>query len=87
MFNQPDLKARFTLGIGFPEDWRVVSNSLIKEGGGSISEPDFGHPEKSVTTSWMRFDDTKPISTYVLAFAAGPWQQMSTTIGNEDTTH
>ena len=77
MFDQPDLKARFTLGISYPEDWRVVTNSLIKEGGGSISEPDFGHPEKSVTTSWVLFDETKPISTYVFAFAAGPWQEFS----------
>ncbi len=61
-FDQPDLKARFTLIVGAPSDWAVVSNTPILVhnivgGFGSIL-----------------FEETKPISTYLFAFAAGPFQ-------------
>jgi len=78
VFDQPDLKARFTVNLNYPENWKVVSNSPIREGGSTIVEPDFSHPEMSVTTNWVHLAETKPISTYVFAFAAGPWQEFST---------
>jgi aminopeptidase N len=61
-FDQPDLKARFSLNVTAPDDWVVVSNT----------------PRLFVgTTRWGRtslFEETKPISTYLFAFAAGPFQ-------------
>jgi aminopeptidase N len=59
--DQPSLKARFSLQLTVPKAWRAVSNSPVakaRAGDGS--------------TSW-RFAETPPISTYVFAFAAGPF--------------
>ncbi len=60
-FDQPDLKARFTLDVQAPMDWTVVGNttaiSVTKDG------------TNAVTT----FSETRPISTYLFAFAAGPF--------------
>ncbi|MGH8681261.1 MAG: M1 family metallopeptidase [Burkholderiales bacterium] len=60
-FDQPDLKARFALAIEVPAAWEAVSNAPAVEttahGG----------------TKRVRFRATEPISTYLLAFAAGPF--------------
>jgi len=55
-FDQPDLKARFTLDVMAPPDWTVISNS---PGNGP------------------HFEQTKPISTYLFAFAAGPFEKLT----------
>ena len=70
-FDQPDLKAKFQVRIGAPESWRVVSNT---QGLHSIVDciPARGHTECAVP--WT-FPETQPISTYVFAFAAGPFRQ------------
>lgn len=59
-FDQPDLKARFALEIISPSDWQIISNADMS----SMTFPKVGE-KKSV------FEETKPISTYVFAFAAG----------------
>nr|WP_263641884.1 aminopeptidase N [Microbispora cellulosiformans] len=56
-FDQPDLKAPFTIGVTAPDGWTVLSNA----------------PVLSSTTGVHRFAPTPPISTYVVAVAAGPW--------------
>jgi aminopeptidase N len=66
-FDQPDLKARVTLSIGAPSDWRVVAN------GSEV------HTESASGFSVHDFAETKPISTYLIAFAAGPWTVASST--------
>jgi aminopeptidase N len=68
VFDQPDLKARFSLEIDAPKDWRVVTNGDIQfEGWIDDARP----PKKGKV--W-RFDETKPISTYIFAFAAGDFE-------------
>ncbi len=57
-FDQPDLKARFTLGLELPSTWKAVSNSAAE----------------SETAGKVRFKETEPISTYLFAFAAGPFE-------------
>lgn len=71
-FDQPDLKARFTLNIDAPTDWTIISNTvpLHKISSGSMSHTSFG--------------ETKPISTYLFAFAAGPWVSVHHTPGLPD---
>ncbi len=64
-FDQPDLKARFTLDITAPESWKVVTNTGI----------DKTLPSDSKGTSRVRFLQTEPISTYLFAFAAGPFAE------------
>jgi aminopeptidase N len=81
VFDQPDLKARFQLGILAPQDWKVVSNerafltvpyttSLRTEPTGEKIEV----PSKEGMT-YISFAQTKPISTYVFAFAAGDFAE------------
>ena len=68
-FDQPDLKARFTLTVQAPSGWTVLSNTAPT--GESATE--LGR-----TTT---FAETKPISTYLFAFAAGPWRNVHPTPG------
>src|SRR5262245_48540318 len=64
-FDQPDLKARFTLTTTVPTSWTVVTNTR----------------EQTVTindaNSFWVFRETHPISTYLFAFAAGPFKQIA----------
>ena len=60
-FDQPDLKAGFTLSVDAPSSWTVIANTI----------PQISTPTEGVTDT--RFPETKPISTYLFAFAAGPW--------------
>jgi aminopeptidase N len=64
-FDQPDLKARFSLQVEAPSDWTVVGNTAatdVKQNG-----------EASLST----FPETHPISTYLFAFAAGPFARIA----------
>ena len=73
-FDQPDLKARFSLDVivkdvpANPELYRVISNgrSLGIAVGGNLG----------AGTMSFGFEETKPISTYLFAFAAGPWDKL-----------
>jgi aminopeptidase N len=71
-FDQPDLKARFRLTVTTPLNWTVISNTAgtvgeIYVGGNGIRRTEFA--------------ETKPISTYLFAFAAGPFQKVHDTPG------
>jgi aminopeptidase N len=68
-FDQPDLKAAFRLEVIAPEGARVVSN-----GSEAVRSP-------ADTGVWMRFEPTAPISTYLLAVAAGPWRTWTDSAG------
>jgi aminopeptidase N len=58
-FDQPDLKARWTLSLSIPPEWRAIAN------GAPVDEsPRDGHTHVS-------FKETEPLSTYIFAFAAG----------------
>lgn len=56
-FDQPNLKALFTLSLDVPEGWVAVSNSPVEE------------PASSCTH--IQYKETEPLSTYLFAFAAG----------------
>ncbi|HEY7404807.1 MAG TPA: M1 family aminopeptidase [Candidatus Angelobacter sp.] len=70
-FDQPDLKARFQLTVNAPQDWTVISNSERLAYG---ELPDVGQ-RRSI------FTETRPISTYLFAFAAGPFKKVHDTPG------
>jgi aminopeptidase N len=64
-FDQPDLKARFTLRLTLPDGWTAVSNtsqvlSNTNHAGAGSSRP-----------TAVQFDETLPLPTYLFAFAAG----------------
>ncbi|GAA3422272.1 aminopeptidase N [Streptosporangium vulgare] len=63
-FDQPDLKAPFELDVRAPADWGVLSNAPL------ASPPSPGHGGR---IDVRRFAPTRPISTYLVAVAAGPW--------------
>lgn len=69
-FDQPDLKGRFHLELTAPENWTVISNTAIE----SQSLP---APGQRLTV----FAETRPISTYLFAFAAGPFRKVHETPG------
>jgi aminopeptidase N len=60
-FDQPDLKARFKLTLTVPADWQAIANAPLKQ------------IERSLLARRFRFAATEPISTYLFAFAAGPF--------------
>ena len=64
-FDQPDLKARFKLEVTAPESWMVISNAPVE----SAAE---AAPDQRRTV----FEETRPISTYLFAFAAGPFRRL-----------
>ena len=71
-FDQPDLKAKFKLEVDSPVDWTVISNTPgtatgVLFGGGGAKRTEFA--------------ETKPISTYLFAFAAGPFKKVHDVAG------
>lgn len=97
VFDQPDLKARFELEVDVPQDWNVVSNgaklvSGAKTIGYSAHDP-YERPTIPHHLYRHRFlhvgsNNGGRISTYVFAFAAGPWTQVSEdgTVLHRDTS-
>jgi aminopeptidase N len=66
-FDQPDLKARFQLEMRAPSNWKVISNT--ESDAVAIDDTLQG----GFTT--RRFRETEPLSTYLFAFAAGPFTE------------
>jgi aminopeptidase N len=65
-FDQPDLKARYTLTLTLPESWQVAANAA--EAAGAESSAPTPDAPGLVT---RRFAETQPLPTYVFGFAAG----------------
>jgi aminopeptidase N len=61
-FDQPDLKARYSLTLDVPSGWQTVANGAELERAASGE------------TTTVRFAETQPISTYLFAFAAGKFR-------------
>lgn len=59
LFDQPDIKARYTLKLKTPEQWKAVSN-------GAIDTESVENGTKTTT-----FKQSEPISGYLFAFCAG----------------
>jgi aminopeptidase N len=65
-FDQPDLKATFTLHVVAPFDWQIVSNT----GGRTIEAGPAG-------SQLAHFEPTKRISPYLVALIAGPYAKVT----------
>jgi len=57
-FDQPDLKARYTLSLTVPHGWNAVSNTAVDFTEGSL----------------VHFRETEPLSTYLFSFVAGEFE-------------
>ena len=62
LFDQPDIKGRFTLSVTAPNDWNVISGSRET----SITQA------TESTQLWV-FPETLPIPSYVMSLHAGPY--------------
>ena len=67
-FDQPNLKAVFSLRLDIPEQWVAVSD-------GSLLSETVADGRKQLV-----FNDTKPLPTYLFSFVAGQWQMAEETI-------
>ncbi|HEY7899474.1 MAG TPA: M1 family aminopeptidase [Gemmatimonadaceae bacterium] len=73
-FDQPDIKARTSLTLTIPSGWNAVANGTVLRS------------ESTGTSTRIHFARTKPISTYLIAFAAGPWARFTRTIDGHPIT-
>lgn len=73
-FEQPDLKAKYTLKLSLPKDWEAISNSNVcSQSSGIAKEFEInkmsGYLEDDYKT--IDFYPTEPLSTYLFSFVAG----------------
>jgi aminopeptidase N len=61
-FDQPDLKATYTLTLHLPEDWKAIANAELKD---SVQEQQ---------RKTYHFKTSDLLSTYLFAFAAGKFE-------------
>nr|ABI21607.1 Smu12B [uncultured organism] len=60
-FDQPDLKAPYTLHVTAPADWTVIGNAPGEQ------------VERGAETAEWEFPATQPLSTYFVTLVAGPY--------------
>ena len=77
-FDQPDIKAGYTLTLDIPEQWKAVSNSPLAGDCadllyGSSSEVSIEQDILPGLRRWV-FSPTAPLPTYLFAFAAGEFE-------------
>ena len=63
-FDQPNIKALYTLSLNIPDGWEAVSNSKVVSHNGNRIE----------------FAETEPLSTYLFSFVAGKLNKETVTI-------
>ncbi len=73
-FEQPNLKAEFTLQLEVPAEWEAVSNT-------SIASEENREGRKHIT-----FHPTEPLSTYLFSFVAGKLKKVEYADGNRILT-
>ena len=62
-FDQPDLKAKYTLSLEVPDSWQAVANAAELDPASAGAVP----PGSRL----VRFAETEPLPTYLFAFVAG----------------
>ncbi len=72
VFDQPDLKARWTLTLQYPSEWKAVSNGA--EGKETITFWDGSTPGSSGSATTFSFAETEPLSTYLFSFVVGDFK-------------
>lgn len=69
VFDQPDLKAKFTPFISAPKGWKVITNY-----GNVIESPPNRNPQAD--RIYYTAIETQPLSTYVFGFSAGDFERV-----------
>ncbi|MBU0754005.1 MAG: peptidase M1, partial [Planctomycetes bacterium] len=73
-FDQPDLKARVRLTLDLPPGWVAVANG---------PETKSQQTESGGGRTIVAFAETAPLSTYLIAFAAGPFQTVEASLNDQ----
>jgi aminopeptidase N len=73
-FDQPDLKARVSLTLTTPHGWTAVANGSVRA------------RDSTAAGITHQFTESRPISTYLVAFAAGPFHTITATHGGHTIT-
>ncbi|MGH3352407.1 MAG: aminopeptidase N [Nocardioides sp.] len=76
-FDQPDLKAVHAFAVTAPPTWTVLSNSAPAKTSPHLAQPTDG------ARTWV-FEDTPPLSTYVVVVNAGPFVEVRAERGGYD---
>lgn len=71
-FDQPDIKAKYSLSLDIPISWNAVSNSAVS------SLDTLSRPGRKL----LSFGETEPLSTYLFSFVAGKLKYETFTRGN-----
>ncbi|MFN3244345.1 MAG: M1 family metallopeptidase [Planctomycetota bacterium] len=69
-FDQPDLRAKFRLELDVPQRWTAVANT-------APVDPTDPEPESAPAGKLLRFAQSKPLPTYLFAFACGPFAEVT----------
>lgn len=72
-FDQPDLKANYSLTLTIPEKWSAITNGKLKET--KIQE----------AQKTLRFDQSDLLPTYLFSFAAGDFKNHTEKISQQDS--
>ena len=73
-FDQPDLKARVTFALRARPSWIAVANGSLRT------------TDTTAAALTHHFAETRPISTYLIAFAAGPWKKATSTVQGREVS-
>ena len=68
-FDQPDLKANYTLSLGLPKDWKAMANGALQD---SVVSGD---------RKVLNYKTSDTISTYLFAFVAGNFSKAKGSVG------
>lgn len=74
LFDQPNLKANYTLSLELPQNWKAVSNAPLE-----------AKTEKDSTTLWS-FEPSDLISSYLFSFVAGEFETITRTVDGYEMT-
>jgi aminopeptidase N len=80
VFDQPDLKAVFTLSLTVPGRWQAVANGLLADS--SMASADGRVPSMRS----YRFAPSDSISTYLFSFVAGRFTRLTERVGGRPMT-
>ncbi|MEK0306970.1 aminopeptidase N [Bifidobacterium favimelis] len=86
VFDQPDLKATFDFTVTAPASWTVLSNmpaDRVQDLDAQTAEGTLEGGRKETAKRWT-FQTTPVMSSYLTAFAAGPYAAWTTEYANED---
>ncbi len=74
-FDQPDLKARFTLTLNLPNSWSAISNA-----------PQTDRHTRAQATDVIHYAESDPLPTYLFPFTAGRFEPYTATHDGRDIT-